>query len=42
MNKRRRNVNYNNNDLLSNNNYTIQKFCLQHKNCSGTSEQVNK
>ncbi|GAB0088003.1 bifunctional 3'-phosphoadenosine 5'-phosphosulfate synthase [Sergentomyia squamirostris] len=39
MNKRRRNVNYNNNDLLSNNNYTIQKFCLQHKNCSGTSEQ---
>lgn len=43
--KRRKLANFNNNDLLNNNNYRnengIKRFCLQHKNCNGfLSEQV--
>lgn len=41
--KKRRKVNSNNNDLLSNENYKFVKtnICLNHKNCSGTTDEVN-
>ena len=44
--KRRKIVNFNNNDLLENKNYpfnknVLTKFCLQHKfDCDGNSEEV--
>lgn len=50
--KRRKIANFNNNDMLENQNYPmplgvnhnnkiLTKFCLQHINCSGNSEEVN-
>lgn len=45
--KRRKVVNFNNNDLLENNNHpfnknVLTKFCLQHKfDCDGNSQEVN-
>lgn len=45
--KRRKIANFNNNDLLENQNYSfnknvLTKFCLQHKfDCDGNSEEVN-
>lgn len=45
--KRRKIVNFNNNDILENKNYpfnrnVLTKFCLQHKfDCDGNSEEVN-
>lgn len=45
--KRRKVANFNNNDMLDNNNFPVfnhkilTKFCLEHKNnCDGCSEQV--
>lgn len=45
LSKRRRKANCNNNDDLGNNNFInlnslVQKYCIQHKNCSGTTDQV--
>lgn len=45
LSKRRRKANCNNNDDLGNNNFinlnsSVQKYCIQHKNCPGTTEQV--
>lgn len=45
LSKRRRKANCNNNDDLGNNNFvnlnsSVQKYCIQHKNCPGTTDQV--